>query len=289
MRKWTGALFTCALIVGLVPVLAHAQTLAVYDAFDAPAIDPVKWRGTESASSLGIVSTENFRRIVSGELQLALTTHTRSGSGTGLVGEARSRLLLNHPALVDGIPAITAMRATVAVLNAVAQDCTTEGSAATTTHAGIFAVLFNDTSGSPSPADATGDVIGVIDLRKNSRDGRQIIATLARCGNASCSAADVLSSAVFGRTWAFGERVTLVMRWQKLQSRVLFQATSAAGSESRALTYTATNTEEARSFLKDLRVNNALPFCAAGPVKAAMNARFDQVMINETAVNALGE
>jgi hypothetical protein len=287
MRQPLSSLLAVVAILALVPATAGAQALAIYDTFDGTTIDPVKWRGAESASSLAIVSSDAARGIVNNQLKLALTTSGVHGSGTGLAGEARNRVLLNHGALIDGDPQITVMRTTVTVKRAVAENCAA-ADLATTTSAGLFGFFFNDGSGSVLPNDFTGDVLAVLDMRRDSRAGRTINAAVARCTTASCSSADILSSGVFAKTWATNEVVTLTIRWQPGLNRFAFQATSDAGTESQMLAYALSDGNPSKAFLKDLRVNNAVPHCAAGPVKALIDARFDDMRINETAGDALG-
>src|SRR5688572_28514305 len=78
------------LAVLLVPVIdAGAQALAVYDNFNSATIDPVRWRGFEQAAGDAIINTEATRRIVSGQLEMALTTHGGTASDTGATGEGR--------------------------------------------------------------------------------------------------------------------------------------------------------------------------------------------------------
>ena len=286
MRLLSRVIFAAMLC--LVPATAGAQELAIYDPFDGAAIDPTKWRGSESTSSLAIVSTDAYRGIVDDRLKLALTTHGADASDTGLAGEARNRVLMSHAALVDGTPRITAMRTNIKILRAVAQDCAASD-VATTTHAGIFGSFVNDGTGTPNPSDFTGDILAGFDLRRDSRIGRTINAVIARCTNASCSSANILGSAVLAKTWALGEAVTLTIKSQPAQSRFVFVATSPAGSETRAVAYDLPDAHPAKSFLKDLRVNNAIPHCSTGPVKAAIDARFNDLAINAIAVGAIGD
>ena len=285
MRHPLASLLMLVAALCILPAAAGAQPLAIYDPFDGNGIDATKWRGTESASSLTIVSTDAHRGIVDDRLRLALTTHGTASSDTGLAGEARNRVLLNHAELADGTPAITVMRSNIIMVRAVAQDCAASD-VSTTTLAGMFGSFFNDGTATPNPSDFTGDVLAVIDLRRDSRSGRTINAALARCTNSSCSQANILTSAVFAKSWSNGEAVTVTIRWQPGQNRFSFVATSAAGSETKLLTYALSDSDPAKSFLKDLRVNNAIPHCAT-PVRAAVDARFNNMAINATAVDAI--
>jgi hypothetical protein len=275
-----------AAILWIEPAPASAQTIAILDPFDLPAIDRTKWRGNESATSLAIVSTESTRAIAAGQLRLALTTHGVDGSGTG--GEARNRVLLNHPALVDGTPAITAVRSVVTITKAVAANCA-DAASATLTQAGMMSFFFNSGGGTSHPSDLTGDVLATIDMRRDSRLGRTINATVARCTNAGCSSADIVKAAVFAKRWQIGEAVTLTMRWQPDQNRFRFTAASAAGSEAKVVDYELADDMRAKAFLADLRVSNAIPACAAGPVTAKIDARFDDAALNANAVAAIGQ
>ncbi|MEX2148373.1 MAG: hypothetical protein WED01_15305, partial [Candidatus Rokuibacteriota bacterium] len=160
-----------------------------------------------------------------GKLRIALTTHGGTDSDIGTTGDGRNRLLINHPALVDGTPRITVMQAIVTVNSATAEDCTASDTA-TRTRAQLLAFFFNDGTGNTVPGNLKGDIVAGIQMQRDSRTGDAIVAFLSRCSNAACAPATLLKSAVFTRTWATGAAELLTVKWQPANDRVVFTAKS---------------------------------------------------------------
>ena len=274
----------------LAPPLADAAAqdpaLAIYDNFNSAAIDATKWRGVESNSSTALVLTESRRGIVNGKLKLEITAHGGTGSNTGLTGEARNRLLINHPALVDGAPRITVLRSVITVMRSVAENCAASDRP-TRTHAGMFGFFLNDESGTDALNDFEGDVFATFDFRHDSRVGNTIEAVVARCVNPGCSTAALIGTVTFARKWATGVPIVAIIRWQPENNRFGFTASSAdLGNETRFITYTLPDTKKSKAFAKDLRVSTSAANCSAGAVEGSIDARFDDVRINATAVDA---
>ena len=279
--------FLAALAVLIATPVVHAEAqeaLATYDNFDAPLIDPVKWRGNESVSSPAMVVTESRRAIVADRLQLEMTVHGATGSNIGSTGEARNRLLVNHPGLIDGTPRISVMRSVITVIRALAENCAASDRS-TRVYAGMFGFFFNDDSGSDLAGDFTGDVLALLELRRDSRTGNSIVATLARCTNSSCSSATILGSATFTRSWATRVPIISIIKWQPELNRFAFTATSGdLGTETKTVTYNLSDVKKSKAFGKDLRASASPANCVAGDVKASIDARFNDVQFNATAV-----
>lgn len=138
-----------------------------------------------------------------------------------------------------------------------------------------------------------GDILAGIQLQCDSRVGDTIVAFLSRCPDATCTpAATLLKFFVFTRTWTTGVAEILTVKWQPGSDRFAFTAKSGPSTETHFLTYNdiplADNTNP-KGFVKEVRVSNSVANCSAGPVAATMDARFDNVRINATAVNAIAD
>jgi hypothetical protein len=271
---------------------AQAQTLATYDTFSSPLLNDTKWAGVEQAISISggpAVNLEFTRRVLQGQLQLTLRTAGGTGSDTGITGEGRNGLRINHPVLADEVPRITALQAKITVAKASAGDCAANpGNTNTRARAQLFGFFFNDGSSSGA-GDRTGDILAGVTLERRA-GGDGIFAFMNRCTTASCTTSDNIDVETFTHVWQVGTPELVTVRWVKASKKFVFVLGSGAGAETKEISYDGlgwTDTAKPRLFLKEARVSNAVENCTAGRVEAFMDARFDTVKINQTAVDAL--
>ena len=292
LRRAAGVLFVIGLVAIAAPIVIHAQTLGSYDTFAGPEIDPVRWRGQETVfnATLGPRNTEVTRRIIGGKLETALRTFGSAVTDTGITGSANSRVLINHPALTDGDPAITAIQAGITPKAAVSEDCAANTSQGTS-RARVFGLFFNDGTANTTPGDLTGDILAGVNLERNSKLGDRIVAFVARCDEPACQQPDTIKSVAFSRAWQVNTAELVTVRWRKATKDFQFTIASALGNENHVLTYgdlDILDRERPKALIAmQLGVNNNVVNCTDGRKQAFFDALFDNVKLNSNAITAL--
>ena len=314
-----GALLAVLGVLLAIPPSVPGQTLSTYDDFSAAGINGGRWFGVLDAiryanlvdiaggwsnqaegqwmhhPEFSIVNAAVRRQIVGGQLQLQLTTAGGThpdpdvAPGHGRVGlrmhAAEPRNLGNPPP-----QPVTRIQTQVTVIEAQAQPCRSTGESRT--RAQLFAHLFNDGS-SPGSWDLTGDVFASLSLQRKSFEPDRIVAVVSRCRDVGCTVADDLGSVVFNRAWRLGATHMLTITHQAGNNRVSFQVTGGGvAAETRWVSYPrpASRSESARH--SELRLENTPANCPADGgspaerVEVTMDARFDNVRVNDAAVPA---
>ena len=277
MRKISisGVAFFTAFL--LLPSAGGAQ-LVLYDDFSLKTINPDKWHGGEGSAGASGPDTESSRGIKGGKLQLQLTSYggTSSDAGTPLFN-GQQRLRINSPGPV------TIMQASVAVKSALAEHCEAN-TTPTRVRAGIRGSFFNDGSSS-GVGDATGDIRAPFEKRRTSTTGGgftdTIRAFILRCSDADCDTSTTLASHTFIKVWAKNKPDTLKLEWDAANDRFLFTVNpGTAGEESKALSYTVTDTDPPGFAYRQLEVRIGAANCTPERRAGSITALFNDVMIN---------
>ena len=324
MRTWcvTAALALVTSLWWTIP--AGSQTLGLYDDFSSGPLDPERWLGYEYSihkfdshpeALYGTPDWEphahdpanlgSMRRVVGGQAQIALTTYRGfSGSLDEGGAKARSGLRINHLALSDHKPVVTALRAKVTVVSASVPTtdmwCKNDLG---TARAEIFGHFFNDGT-STGAGDLTGDVFALVRLSRQVEDTdagevvRNVVeAQTGHCANADCSLVRWRfphATTSFERTWEMGVAYVLTIVWQPASNAFVFTVAGGGATESRTVSYTMADTTPVRGYAYDLRVETRPRRCYAPPIGApyqvpqqvSIDARFDNVLLNSSAATA---
>jgi hypothetical protein len=269
---------------------AGAQvTLASYDLFTAPTINPEKWIGLEFA---GPTNTEVHRRILNTQAQLLLRTTGSNASDVG-VTNASNRLRVGARALLTGTPRITAMEARMAVMGASVTPCSTNSGTTSRARAQVFGVFFNDGTGNNKAGDRTGDVSAGVQKVMDTSLGNRVEAFVQRCTDPACTvnASVVTGGTNFTRLWALGDTDLLRIVWNAGANNFVFTANRVAGAsglpnETVTLSYTVPDTALAKRWFNDFAQTSSMANCTGGAVAAFMDLRVDNVRLNLEAVTA---
>jgi hypothetical protein len=280
---------TAVVAAGFLTVLAgsgHAQ-FVLYDDFSSGIIGPGKWGGFSLEGSFNGPTSEFIREVENGKLHLAYVSWGGNASDSGSV-TSRQGLFVRQLGTLGGPGFITGLKAKVTVLDAEAQDCpgNPETAAPSRARAQLLGFFFNDGTG--GAGDASGNILGGIQMQKGSDGVNRIAAFVQRCANAGCGSATNIAVAgnpvVFTAGWSPGAPMILKMVWDSVNGKFDFTATNPAtlAQESHAVIYqgTVTNAGPPTSFdHKSVRVQNTVENCTAGRKSAVMDALFDNVRI----------
>jgi hypothetical protein len=256
------------------PDPSHAQ-LVLYDDFSSALINPDKWYGNNTDLGSANPTTEAVRLIKSGQLELRLNQYGLDNSDSGS-SQGAIRLLVTNPT------PITTWQATVTVVSAEVQTCSTNpGAGNVRAGAEIYAHFFNDGS-STGTGDATGDMVTGIQQDLNGTLGEVFRAVSARCANSSCSSFQILDGQVFTTTWTLNQPQTLTLTWDAAHHQFIFSVTPVGGStETITIPYTQSDSTPPVIGFKVLEVQNAAVNCNGSQKHAFMDALFDKVMVNQ--------
>jgi hypothetical protein len=259
-------------VLGFVGV-SHAQ-LVLYDDFSAKPINPAKWSGSESSAGSAAPNTESARKLAGKQLSISLTTWGRVDSDTGNAGLQSNRLGVTNP-----VPATT-LQADVTIKKAKVVGCTAN-TTSTRARAQVQGSFFNDGT-SPGAGDRTGDIIGNIQIHRDTNTGDQIAAFITRCTNAGCTSFTNPSSVTFTASWVHGVANTVRVEWDKSNKQFIYTLNPGGSQEQHILTYAFSDANAPVSNFKHLTVSNSAASCM-GPAPRAyanMKALFDNVMVN---------
>ena len=259
--------FALAVLLLASPDIGHA--LVLYDAFNGITIDPAKWSGFEAESG---GDAETGRRVTLGSLRLNYTAFGNDTSDSGRPGGAQG-LSVRNP------DDVTAMQATVTVLEATAQGCPANA-ASSRARLQILGDFFNDGSGDAGNGDRTGNIRVGIQKVLDSTQGRIIEAFVNRCQNAACTTQLTLVGHVFTTTWAPLVAHVLKVEWEPWNSQFVFTVNPGRRQEQVALPYDIEEIAPAVFPFKNVAVSNSMPNCLAGRKKAAADGLFNDVMTN---------
>ena len=321
MTSWRIAPVLAIVVSMTWTIPAASQTVSLYEDFNSGLLDPDRWMGYEysigkyesrpealygtpdwSAFENDPTNQVSMRRVLGGQAQIALTSY-RASSGPIFGGgaKARSGLRINHLALADHTPAVTAFRATVTVMSASVPTpppgrfCLDQGKAS----AELFGHFFNDGT-STGAADLTGDVFTLVALarRVEKTDSGEVVrnvveTTIGRCNNADCSRVRWGASRTLARTWTIGVPYVLIIVWQPASNAFAFTVVGEGTTESLSVPYTMADQTRVRGYAYDLRVETRPRRCYTQvgasyqvPQQVSIDARFDDVHLNTAAAVA---
>jgi hypothetical protein len=323
-RRWGFAAVLAALVCASWAQPSAGQTFGLYDDFSSGPLDPQRWLGYEytvgkyesraehyyGTPDWGEFPTDptnltSMRRVVGGQAQIALTSYRgSSGALYGYGAKARSGLRVNHEALADHRPAVTAFRATVTVIRAsvptVPPEMVCYYSDVGKARAELVGHFFNDGT-STGPDDLTGDIFALVGLgrRVESSDSGEVVRNvvefgLGRCNNADCSRVRGGSASLtFARDWTIGVPYVVSIVWQPASNALVFTVDGGGTTESHTLTYAYDDQTIVRGYAYDLRVETRPRRCYTQygapyqvPQEVSIDARFDEVQLNSTAATA---
>ncbi len=256
------------------PDPSHAQ-LVLYDDFSTGLIDPDKWYGNNTDLGSANPTTEAVRLIQRGQLELRLNQYGLNNSDSGS-SQGAIRLLVTNPT------PITTWQATVTVVSAVVETCSTNpGTGNVRAGAEIYAHFFNDGS-STGPGDLTGDMVTGIQQDLDGTLGDVFKAVSSRCANSSCSSFQSLGFQVFTTTWALNQPQTLTLTWDAAHKQFIYSVKPVNGStETITIPYTQSDSTPPVLGFKVLEAQNRAVNCNGSQKHAFMDALFDNVMVNQ--------
>jgi hypothetical protein len=282
-RRWScaslfvrvGWLLVSLLYLLGVPVYA-LERLVPYDDFNAAHIDPDKWFGFESEGP----GTEAIRQLQDQRLSLVYRSHGKTDSDSG---NPRNDFLL----IFRNSAAVTALQATVQVNDAAVTGCSSNPKA--TVAMAILGGFFFNTA-TPTPGSTENDVVAFIGIARAS-DGTDppdvlgAVSIVFHCTNANCTAGSELHVKVLGSVKR-GEMARLRVQWDRDNHRFIFQRDD---NPEVVAPYTVSDTAPAGLQIKILEAVHDIPNCTTTPRPVAfINALFDDVMVNESAVPRSG-
>jgi hypothetical protein len=253
-----------------------AERLVPYDNFNATSINPDRWLGGQSSSAFPHWSTEAIRQIKDDQLRLMYRSY---GATTAASSTIRSEftLMFRHAA------AVTAIQAAVTVTDAVVTGCPESGEH-TVTRAALGGRFFG---GAPStPEGDVRDMVAFIGIERASYatdppDVFQAQSVVFYCANRPCTAGTTLHSQDFGPVTR-GATARLRVEWDRLHRQFIFQRDD--HPEVFAKYAVPSEVVAPGSPAKVLNAMQFVPGCTATPRPMAfMDARFDDVMVNESA------
>jgi hypothetical protein len=279
------------LLVVLSGAPGYPGPLALYDDFNAGFIDPGKWFGVELGPLLPGVGpvppgagreagTQAIRQVEDNRLHLLYLGYGRTDSDTG-----RLRRELNL--IMQDSPVVTAIQATVEVTAVTTNGCptatdpNTDYAVAWAWLGGRFFAATNSINGD------VGDVVAIIHLGRRSLAPEppptvlRAVARVFHCFDENCTKfAEPLGTPVKDLgTVLLGQKVKLLVQWDKDKGRFIFQRDSDPEVE---IPYkdTLTFSKDSERPNKALSATLFVPNCThpSRPV-AFIDARFDDVMV----------
>jgi hypothetical protein len=262
------ALLMLALPVLLATEPARAlEPFKLYDRFSDKPIDPARWQ-----------PQERVRVIKGGAMQLMQRNWSLPTSDFGVFlwnWQTDIPLSMTH--------SITAMKARITVTELETVACPTNP-AIGDARARIFGTFFN--TGTPTPGSLLGDAIAQVRLFRasNSPEPAGVLLVqglLSVCNNADCSNATTVGMADLG-TVAVGKAATVGMQWDQPGKTFYF---SRDGAATQSVTYTQSDAMPPGIEARNLSTRMNVPNCrSAPPVAGVIDAKFDNVSLNESAV-----
>ncbi len=237
-----------------------------YDNFSSGAIDLGRW-----------FNAENVRAIERGQLRLMQRNYGITGSDTGLGFSNWSESLTNAPA-------VTALKARITVRSIEVAGCAANPSPGQT-RARIAGGFFN--TGTPTPGSQLGDMFVQVRVTRfsNSTDPAGVLRVqgiAAVCTTADCVNTRLVGNIVDLGTVNVGTATTVQMQWDQPAKTFWFSRDNGAFSGS--ATYTDSDGSPPGSNFKQLSTRMDLPSCTAGAAVGSIDARFDNIAVNQSAL-----
>lgn len=266
------------LLVGVPGVAVQAQEpLALYDDFNAPLINPAKWRGRES----GTVGVEAVREIRGNRLRMVNRAYGGTTSDSGAQTDNRLRMQFADSS------GITAIAATVRVTHFEATGCPANPGTPTQIQARLSGFFFSALNPLAIPFPAVRDVLAAIlvERRSDSPDPPEVLRVRSfvfHCGDLDCFSGTTLGADDLGPINR-GEKASLRIQWDPGNDRFIFQRDAEPEVFS---PYTLSPTAPGPSLVKRLDVVPSVANCKPPQAQtiASMEVFFDDVFVNASAV-----
>lgn len=267
-----GLFLSAAMLAALSTFAPASQALEpfkIYDRFSDRPLDPARW-----------ADGERVREIRgAGVLRLMQRSYGIGVADSGLTFQSWSSSLAN-PA------SITALRARINVTALETQACPSNP-ALSQARARIAGTFFN-ISTNPSPGSLLNDVFAQVRLvrQSNSTDAEGVLRVqglLSLCTSADCNNAATIGLVDLG-TVAIGTPTVVQLQWDQGGKTFFFARDN--GAFAGTVSYgTLPDTSPPGSPFKQLSTRVDLPNCqSAPPVGSLVDARFDNVQVNQTAL-----
>jgi hypothetical protein len=280
-------LLVFVLLVGTWGFAEALEPLKLYDNFEQAPINSDKWFGSqfEAPPRFGGSFLELVRKTTPEEHHLRILSRsfgdTRFTGGTSL---SLFRLGFTHP------DTITAIRSRVQVRNVESTGCPASlNPIPTVATAQIFGFFFNTIA--TVPGNGTNDVIAGVQLQRRSDstdppDILEISYSVNLCLDPDCVGISPLGGGVLG-TVKTGEWVRLLLQWDRLKHRFIFQRDRETPGVVRYQEGGLSFSDAAAPGiqLKTLGADHFIPTCATDLRPVGMvDALFDNVFVNQRAL-----
>lgn len=247
----------------------HAlEPFKLYDRFADRPLDPARW-----------AEGERVREIRgAGVLRLMQRSWGLGGSDAGLHFQSWGSSVSNPDT-------VTALRARINVTALETHACPSNPALAQA-RARIGGTFFN--TGTPTPGSMLGDAFAQVRLTRfsNSADPQDVLRVqgiLSICTSADCNLATTVGNVVDLGTVTIGTPTVVQMQWD--QGGKTFYFSRDNGAFSGTVAYTQSDTAAPGNPFKHLSTRVDLPNCqSAPPVSALVDAKFDNVQVNQSTV-----
>lgn len=270
MNRYTLAARRTALVLAL-GAACGAQAAEAYTNWDnfegATQIDEQRW-----------LFMERHRMIEQGALRMI---QRDLGSQTGNSGVNSSTWATN----LANPGAVTQIKGVITVNGYELGDCAASPDSSRV-QARLGGEFFNAGPVSPTPGDRTNDVGAVIRLVRESRsaDGANVMRVeglVYQCTTADCNYSQIDLGTVPLGTATVGQAVTLRMEWDKTNNRFnFFRDTDPV----KRVTYAVADSLPPVLLYRHLGTRTTTATCMAGRKEAFIDAKFDNVFLNDSAV-----
>ncbi|MBI3156014.1 MAG: hypothetical protein HYZ20_11445 [Burkholderiales bacterium] len=252
------------LATALGPGAASAQDFVVYDDFSASSMDLSRW-----------VESERRREVAGKQLAILQRDHGSTSSDSGVSGQSFSTEL-SFPGRV------TQISARLRMLEAAATPCAANPSFSAA-RARLIGTFFN--TGTPASGSFTGDVMMQAYLRKSSDPAEsaetlKVVGSVLVCASSDCNTSRPIGSVDLGQA-TIGQPVLLQVEWDRAGKRFVFRRDDTVTGE---VAYTVSDGSAPGRPYMALATRTETAACSAGHTTSFVDARFDNVLLNRTAV-----
>jgi hypothetical protein len=242
------------------------ESYALYDNFQATALDPVKWQDGERS-----------RTTFSNTLRLVQRDWGSTTSDTGNPGISWSESLAR-------VGPVAQLRATLKVVAIDMTGCAANPSA-TGVRGRVMGTFFN--SGNRASGSNVGDVFAQVYATRysNSADAAGVLRVegwLGMCTASDCSTATQIGTTAALGTVNVGTAVLLQVDWDRADKQFLFSRDKGTATP---VSYVGIDdSADPGSAFKSVGTRTTVASCASGPrAFGYIDARFDNVAVNATA------
>jgi hypothetical protein len=290
MKPRTLQLLVFVLVLGTWHLAEAVEPLKSYDTFEVGPISPDRWNGVSFGTGAPFQSShlyEGNRTIIMDPLgtgrvlRILNRSYGRTDSNVGFTYGAYGLVFKNSVT-------VTAIKAKLKVLSVVSKGCSLNVSNASA-QADILGFFFNTGNTPPTdPEDTTNDVLAIVGVGRDSitadpANVLDVFTFVAQCLDHDCFQSSFIGGVPLGKV-KVGEWVSLLMQWDRDNSRFIFQRGLQAPQFVSYLNVVS-ETGPAHLQVKRIDVANFVPNCMdpARPV-AAENVLWDNVAVNQSAI-----